>query len=189
MPDKTLTIMKYSIEWLQNQIENNLTTEYLCFWGHTPKQQNQVDKACFSQWYPSPFTVDGTVYHTAEHWMMAKKSVLFNDSEALEKILASLKPGYAKAIGREVKNFDFKTWDSASYKIVVDGNYHKFSQDKVLKEYLLNTGNKVLVEASPVDAIWGIGLAQDDPDVSNPLKWKGTNLLGFALMEVRDLLE
>ncbi|HYG16913.1 MAG TPA: NADAR family protein [Bacteroidia bacterium] len=180
--------MKYSINWLQNQIQNNSTFDYLCFWGHTPKKPNQVDKSCFSQWYPSPFTVEDTLYHTAEHWMMAKKAMFFDDTEALEKILSSPKPGNTKAIGREVKNFDYKKWDSESYKIVVEGNYHKFLEDNVLKEYLLSTGSKILVEASPVDIIWGIGLAQDDLDALDPLKWKGTNLLGFALMEVRDYL-
>ncbi len=94
----------------------------------------------------------------------------------------------AKALGREVKHFDPAVWEAASYAIVVEGNRHKFSQNQALKSYLINTNEKILVEASPADAIWGIGLPQDAKEALNPFEWRGNNLLGFALMEVRDLL-
>jgi ribA/ribD-fused uncharacterized protein len=148
-----------------------------------------IDKSCFSQWYPSAFEVDGINYKTAEHWMMAKKAVLFNDNEVLEKILQAQKAAVAKTLGREIRNFDPAVWDASAYSIVIEGNRHKFSQHESFKTFLLKTGNKVIVEASPADAIWGIGLAQDASDAGNPSKWRGTNLLGFALMEVRDLLK
>jgi len=181
--------MEYSVNWLQNQIEQGLQVEYLFFWGYTKKQEGIIDKSCFSQWYPSLFEVVGITYKTAEHWMMAKKASLFHDSEALESIMAAEKPAVAKAIGREVKNFDAALWSASAYSIVVEGNLYKFSQRDELKSYLLKTGNKIIVEASPSDAVWGIGLAQDAKDAINPFKWRGTNLLGFALMEVRDLLK
>lgn len=180
--------MKYSLKWLQRQIEQNIPVEYFFFWGHTQKKENTIDKSCFSQWYPAVFTVEGKVYATAEHWMMAKKAELFNDNETMEKILAVEKPAVAKALGREVKNFNENVWADASYKIVVEGNRHKFSQHESLKSFLLHTDNKIIVEASPPDTIWGIGLSQDAKEAQNPFTWKGTNLLGFALMEVRDIL-
>ena len=181
--------MNYSVNWLEQQIRNNIAVEYLFFWGHTPNQPNSIDKSCFSQWYPSPFSVEGITYFTAEHWMMAKKAELFNDQQIFEKIITEPKPGAVKAFGREIKNFDDEIWKAAAFEIVVEGNRHKFSQNNLIKEYLVNTGNKILAEASPTDFIWGIGLAQDNEDATNPDSWKGTNLLGFALMEVRDLLK
>ena len=180
--------MKYSNAWLKKEIESGKHIEYLFFWGHTPKKESIIDRSCFSQWYPSPFEKDGLIYPTAEHWMMAKKAILFNDEEILPKIIGASKPAIAKALGREVKNFDAGKWTSAAYQIVIDGNYLKFSQHDALKKFLLQTNNKVIVEASPVDAIWGIGLAHDHKHASNPFHWRGTNLLGCALMEVRDML-
>lgn len=120
--------------------------------------------------------------------MMYQKAVLFGDNSAAEKLLSASNPGEAKAIGREVLNFDQAKWDQHRFEIVVSANIAKFSSDPELKEFLLNTGNRVLAEASPVDKIWGIGLAEDNPASENPNQWKGANLLGFALMEVRDQL-
>lgn len=180
--------MKYSLDILKKHIEAEQPVEYLFFWGHTQKQEGVVDKSCLSQWFPAPFTVGGATYSTAEHWMMVKKALLFGDNTAYEQILAADKPGAAKAIGRSVKNFDADIWQKESYTFVVEGSYHKFSQHAPLKEFLIRTGKKVIVEASPTDFIWGIGLSQDSKEAMNPFKWKGTNLLGFALMEARDRL-
>ncbi len=181
--------MKYSLRWLQSEIEKGVHFEYLFFWGHNPKKEAVVDKSCYSQWYPAPFTVNDISYATAEHWMMAKKALLFNDEDIFQKIIVAEKPAVAKALGREVRNFDSAVWDSSAYSIVVEGNRHKFSQNENLLKFLLSTGNKVLVEASPADSIWGIGLPQDSNEAMNPFRWRGTNLLGFALMEVRDSLK
>ena len=97
--------MKYSIDWLKNQIENGLHPEYLLFWGHSQKLAGVTDKSCFSQWWPVPFIVDGTTYATAEHWMMAKKALLFNDKESFDLISTAKTPAAAKKLGRAVKNF------------------------------------------------------------------------------------
>jgi len=180
--------MKYSINWLKDQINSGVEPNYFFFWGHTPKQEGITDKSCLSQWFPQPFKVDNVLYATTEHWMMAGKAKLFNDADALSKILATEKPGAAKTIGREVKNFNDTVWKQHAYNIVVEGNYHKFSQNDSLKSFLLTTGNKIIVEASPRDCIWGIGLSQNSENAMNPFTWRGTNLLGFALMEVRDQL-
>lgn len=181
--------MKYSTNWLNEKIKDGYQANYLFFWGHTQKQENIIDKACFSQWYPMPFVVDGTTYLTAEHWMMAKKAQLFKDTENVRNILDAKTPNEAKKFGREVNNFDSAVWEANAYEFVVEGNFHKFLQSEHLKKYLLSTNEAVIVEASPVDFIWGIGLSQGENDAFNPLKWKGRNLLGFALMEVRDKLK
>jgi ribA/ribD-fused uncharacterized protein len=178
--------MPYSTTWLLQQPPAE--TKYLFFWGHTPKQKGVVDKSCFSQWFPAAFDVAGDIYVTAEHWMMAEKARLFGNEEVRQRILAAKHPAEAKKLGREVTGFDPQVWNEQKYELVTAGNYYKFSQHSTLKDYLLNTGSRVLVEASPVDAIWGIGLATDHPDSLQPARWPGQNLLGFALMEVRDQL-
>lgn len=125
---------------------------------------------------------------TAEHHMMYQKAILFADEGSAKRLLSAKNPGEAKAIGREVSGFDQEIWNEHRFNIVVNANLSKFSSTPKLKEFLLSTGDRVLVEASPVDKIWGIGLAQDNPSCENPNSWKGENLLGFALMEVRDQL-
>jgi ribA/ribD-fused uncharacterized protein len=159
---------------------------YLCFWGHRPRADGAPSASCFSQWYPSPFTVDGVRYATAEHWMMAGKARLFADETALAKVLANDDPSAAKAVGRGVRGFDEARWCAHRFDLVVEGNLAKFSQHPALQSFLLSTGDRVLVEASPVDPIWGIGLAATDPRAGDPAQWSGLNLLGFALMRVRE---
>ncbi len=161
--------------------------KYVCFWGHQ-ERDGQVTKSCFSQWYNSMFKENGNEFLTAEHYMMYHKAKLFDDEHACQRILSATTPGEAKAIGREVVGFNQAVWDEKRFEIVVRANAAKFSQNSELKAFLLNTGSRVLVEASPVDAIWGIGLAQDDPATETPATWRGLNLLGFALMEVREQL-
>ncbi|GAB2884260.1 NADAR family protein [Microbulbifer echini] len=166
---------------------NGNKVKYLYFWGHQ-ENGSKVTKRCFSQWYNSTFEKDGNQYITAEHYMMYHKAKLFGDSNACKKVLTSTTPNEAKRIGRQVIGFKQEIWEEKRFEIVVNANLAKFSQNPALKEFLLNTGNRVLVEASPVDTIWGIGLAQDDLSAQDPNTWRGLNLLGFALMEVRALL-
>lgn len=174
-------------EALLTYIEKGNSVEYLFFWGHQ-KPKEGVSKSCFSQWFESYFSHDGIYYPTAEHFMMAEKARLFKDDKTLKKILAAKKPGEAKKLGREIKDFDDDLWQTNRFEIVVKANYLKFKQNTDLKDFLLKTGSRVLVEASPVDPIWGIGMAADNPMVGNPESWKGLNLLGFALMSVRNSL-
>lgn len=162
---------------------------YLPFWGHTPKSHNTVCKSCFSQWYDAPFKDNGVLYKTAEHYMMAQKAKLFNDQNAYQKILQCSHPKTAKSIGREIIGFSEAIWIKHRFDIVVAGNIAKFAYHPDLRVYLINTGDRVLVEASPVDAIWGIGLAADHHAVENPSQWRGLNLLGFALMQARNVLK
>lgn len=162
---------------------------YLYFWGHKTSADGRVTKACFSQWYPAAFTIDGVVYKTAEHWMMAAKARLFGDDESLGEILRAAEPRAAKALGRKVKNFDETLWKAEARRLVTQGNVAKFGQHPELKAFLLGTGAAVLVEASPFDRIWGIGMKADDARACDPQTWQGQNLLGFALMDVRQTLE
>jgi len=180
--------MSYNLNWLKNKFDNGEPLKYIFFWGHSNKTQDEIGKFVFSQWYPSSFTVDGVEYQTAEHWMMAQKAGLFGDHEISERILKATKPGEVKELGRKIKGFDEIKWNEEKFEIVKTGNIHKFNQNKKLKEYLLNTADRIIVEASPTDSIWGIGLAQDSKMIENPHTWKGANLLGFAIMAARDLL-
>lgn len=176
-----------NIEQLRNEYACGKRFKYMFFWGH--KENKKVTKACFSQWYECKFTVDGVEYHTAEQYMMAQKAVLFGDKEVLQKIMSADNPAVYKSLGRQIRNFDEKIWNEHKFQIVVNGNMAKFSQNPELLDFLLKTGDRILVEASPYDRIWGIGKSKDDFDIENPFKWKGENLLGFALMEVRENLK
>ncbi|MFI6860941.1 NADAR family protein [Streptomyces sp. NPDC050421] len=162
--------------------------KYLLFWGHRPRPDGRIGASCLSQWWPSPFTVDGVRYASAEHWMMAGKARLFGDAEAAERAVAAKSPAEAKKVGRLVRAFDGTVWERERYGLVVAGSVHKFGQNPDLGGFLLGTGDRVLVEASPMDRIWGIGLAADDPRAEDPATWRGLNLLGFALMEARAAL-
>ncbi len=180
--------MKYSLDWLLKKQVKNEVLDFLFFWGHQPRKDGELGISCLSQWWISPFDYEGHTYLTAEHWMMAEKAKLFKDSEMFEKILKANNPKSAKSLGRKVQNFDLNIWEENCYGIVKEGNLHKFQSDSNLKSFLLSTSNKIIVEASPYDKIWGIGLKKDNPKSLNPKTWNGTNLLGFALMEVRDEL-
>ncbi|GAA3496909.1 NADAR family protein [Streptomyces prasinosporus] len=159
--------------------------KYLYFWGHRPLPDGRIGASCLSQWWPSPFTVDGVEYATAEHWMMAAKARLFGDAEGERRVLAAGHPSEAKKAGRLVRGFDEEIWRRERFGIVVTGSEHKFAAHGGLRSFLLGTGDRVLVEASPVDRVWGIGLAADDEAAADPARWRGPNLLGFALMEAR----
>ncbi|WIM92748.1 NADAR family protein [Actinoplanes oblitus] len=165
--------------------ESGERVKYLHFWGHTPPRDGSVGASCLSQWSPEGFTVDDTRFASAEHYMMWRKATLFGDTTAAGHILAAAHPRQAKTLGGRVTPFDQQTWDDHRFAIVVAGNLAKFQQDPDSRTFLLRTGDRVLVEASPVDRIWGIGLTRDDPRAEDPSRWRGLNLLGFALMEVR----
>ncbi|MER5752836.1 NADAR family protein [Streptomyces sp. NPDC002088] len=190
-----------SWEALVREVHAGARIKYLHFWGHRPRPDGQVGASCLSQWWPSPFVVDGVAYATAEHWMMAGKARLFGDEEGERRVLVAGHPSQAKKAGRLVRGFDEAIWEGERFRIVVEGSVHKFTADAALRDFLLGTGERsemgvppaegwgrVLVEASPVDRVWGIGLAADDEAAADPERWRGPNLLGFALMEARERL-
>ncbi|MFF8833590.1 NADAR family protein [Streptomyces sp. NPDC015131] len=173
---------------LIEQVSRGERVKFLHFWGHTPRRDGTLGASCLSQWWPSPFTVGGVEYATAEHWMMASKARLFGDAEAERKALGAASPAEAKKAGRLVRGFDETVWKRERFRVVVEGSRHKFGSDPELGAFLRGTGERVLVEASPVDRVWGIGLAADDPRAQTPAHWRGLNLLGFALMKARESL-
>ena len=143
----------------------------------------------FSQWHPSFFQVENITYNCAEQYMMHQKAVVFQDTEMAEKILKAKTPREQKALGRKVRNFDGKVWEDASKKAVYTGNYAKFTQNKALLQILMDTDGTTLVEASPTDTIWGIGLAADDARAYSRSTWRGTNWLGEVLTQLREDLK
>lgn len=181
--------MMYHKEGLIAQYRKQERLKFLFFWGHRPAKDGSITASCFSQWWIAPFEVEGHRYPSAEHWMMVQKALLFGDEDMAKQIRQAASPAQAKQLGRKVQHFEPVVWDEHKYEIVRQGNGHKFTQHAPLGRFLLDTGSRILVEASPVDPVWGIGLAANDPRAENPLQWKGDNLLGFALMEVRDQLQ
>lgn len=173
-----------SVESLCAAVEAGFNPKPIFFWGHTAKE-GVLGNECFSQWYESPFVVGGETFPTAEHFMMAGKARLFGDDRTAARIMASKHPSQVKKLGREVSDFDEARWREHRFEIVAAGSYAKFSQHPQLKAYLLGTGSRVLVEASPTDRVWGIGLGVGDPRTLRPNEWNGLNLLGFALMHAR----
>ena len=169
-------------------IDTGEVFSYRFFWGHRPRKDGKLSDACFSQWWPASFVINGQVYSSAEQWMMVSKARLFGDHEVADQMMAVKDPGKIKALGRKVRGFVQETWDEACFDLVTDGNVAKFGQNARLKKYLLATGDDVLVEASPTDVVWGIGLGRDAPDANDPRAWRGLNLLGFALMQARAVL-
>ncbi|GAA4217428.1 NADAR domain-containing protein [Actinocatenispora rupis] len=177
-----------SVEDLCRATRAGRSLRYLYFWGHRPERGGGVGRGCLSQWWPAAFTVDGVRYTSAEHFMMAGKARLFGDVEMLPRILAATSPAQAKAFGGRVRGFVEEVWREHRSGIVTAANVAKFGQHDDLREYLLATRGRVLVEASPRDRVWGIGLAATDPRAADPARWRGTNLLGFALMRARSTL-
>ncbi|WP_249744420.1 NADAR family protein [Pseudomonas sp. SORT22] len=169
-------------------IDQGLAPQYLYFWGHRQKVEGKPDKSCFSQWFEAGFKEQGLHYPSAEHYMMAGKARLFDDQATLAKILAARTPAEAKKLGREVAGYDDAAWVAERSAIVEQANLLKFEQNPGLRTFLLSTAGQVLVEASPLDSIWGIGLDAKAAQAADPRQWQGLNLLGYALMRVRERL-
>ena len=142
----------------------------------------------FSQWYPCRFEAHGNVFSCAEQYMMHGKALLFDDAATAEKILAANHPRQHKALGRKVTPFDDTIWRREREAIVLAGSRAKFTQNADLRAALLATAGTTLVEASPYDRIWGIGLGAKDPRAQDPSQWRGQNLLGQILTRLRDQL-
>jgi hypothetical protein len=141
-----------------------------------------------SNWYLSDFMVDGILFSSMEQYMMYKKAVLFSDIETAKEILNIKDVGKIKALGRQVKNYNDVIWNGRRQVIIYQGLLEKFHQNQELKERLLKTGDAILAECAVQDKIWGIGLSMKDEQRFTISKWRGQNLLGFALMEVREKL-
>lgn len=176
------------VETLRRAVAGGAVFRYRFFWGHRARKDGQLSDACFSQWWPSRFVASREEYSSAEQFMMAGKARLFEDEDTRRRILAANDPSEVKQLGREVRGFNEAAWARARFDLVTRGNIAKFGQDEALRRYLLDTGDDVLVEASPTDRVWGIGLAREDQRASDPAAWQGLNLLGFALVRARAVL-
>jgi ribA/ribD-fused uncharacterized protein len=176
------------VDELRARVAGGARFAYRHFWGHRARPDGVLTDSVYSQWWPCRFEVDGQAFSSAEQFMMAGKARLFGDEETRAKILAVPDPGKVKALGRQVRGFDEAPWAAARFDLVTRGNLAKFGDDARLRAHLLASGDDVLVEASPLDAIWGIGLAADSPLAGDPAGWRGLNLLGFALVRTRAIL-
>lgn len=165
--------MKKSKRIMKNRAE--ITDKFVFFWG-----------SYYSQWCHSPFEINGITFENAEKWMMYNKALTFGDTEIASYILKLNDPQHIKALGRKVRNFDAKKWAEVAYDIVLEGNIAKFSQNQHMLKELMETGDREIVEASPYDKIWGIGLGMQDPRRFDHSQWEGTNLLGKVLMDTRE---
>ncbi|MDO5518098.1 MAG: NADAR family protein [Clostridium sp.] len=178
----------FTLSGVQAMYKNHENLEYIFFAGHQKTPNGTITKTCLSQWYASPFEMNNVRYKCAEQYMMCEKARLFKDEEAVDEILKAYHPNQMRLIGKRVKNFDDKVWNDKKIQIVKIANLAKFSQNTKLKRYLINTKNKVLVKNVLHDKIWGIGLAKNSELRENPLNWNGDNLLGFILMDIREIL-
>lgn len=156
-----------------------ITNKFLFFYGTAE---------VFSNWHPVAFSMNGVTFRNSEQAMMYYKAKLMGDTTSMVKILNTPDPYAVKKLGREIKPWDDHKWNSDKLNVMVDILVHKFSSE-ALKEALLSTGELELVEASPYDKIWGIGMREDDDGVENKKNWKGQNLLGIALMNARSILK
>lgn len=154
----------------------------VCF--HDPNEENGY----LSNWYMSPFTFDGTLFSSMEQYMMYFKAICFHDEPVAAQILATDDVAEIKTLGRKVSNYNESLWNGVRQIIVYEGLLAKFSQNEDLKKKLKVTGNALLAECAVKDCIWGIGLSMRDSDRFDKAKWKGQNLLGYALMIVREKL-
>lgn len=180
----------YDLKWLLEKANNSEPIEYLFFWGHQPKSDGSLTDACLSPWYDnnSAFEIDGITYRSAEQWLKSEKARLFDDDEMVHRIRKAKTAAKAEKLGRLVQPYDEKKWFKHARDLFVQGNLEKFKQNETLKQFLLDTGDKVIAEASPLDKIWGTGFTRSHKKAANPQAWEGANWSGFGLMTVRDLL-
>jgi ribA/ribD-fused uncharacterized protein len=155
-----------------------ITDKYVFFWN-----------GIYSQWHKAEMTIDGIEYNSCEQYMMHQKALVFGDTEIAEQIMEESNPREQKRFGRMIKNFDKAIWDKNCLAIVYKGNIAKFTQNPELKEQMLATEDRIFVEASPLDYIWGVGLDENAEGIDYPSNWLGLNLLGQALTLVKQELK
>jgi len=179
---------KYTIDWLLQKFYNGDELEYLYFLDPAKQDNSDYDTSYFSQRFNSSFEVDDKLFNSIEHWIMYQKAILFEDYSIGNKIINSENIIEARSFERLIRGFDEIVWKRERFRIVFEGNIHKFNQSRNLGELLLKTQNKILVEANPNDKIWGVGMSVEHSDIDNISLWEGQNLYGFILMDVRDFL-
>lgn len=167
-----------------------MNENYIFFYGHEGGDIVNPDKRCLSNFFYCPIVYMDTTFLSSEQLFMYIKATSFGDDIAASRIINHPSPAKCKSVGRKVLNFDVDIWDKVSYGAMYQACFAKFSQNETLRQYLLSTGNKILVEASPYDTIWGIGTSIEEAKLMSPDSWKmrGENRLGKVLMDVRKIL-
>lgn len=178
-------LLTYCRRWLKLEYQANRKHKLL-FFNNNQSSKKELTKACLSQRYQYTFYGHDHEFTSAEHYMMFCKAELFGDYEASEKILKAKGIEEIFQLGRNVQGFKQDIWDKFKYNMVLNNNWLKFEPNPELLSFLLSTGETVLVNACKDDVIWGIGLTASDPDAKDPMKWRGYNLLGFALTQIRE---
>lgn len=184
--NKSSAVLPRNLQEARNFEQQGKEIPLHMFWGHCPEPDGSIGAGCLSQWWEAPFEENGIIFRTCEHYMMYRKAILFHDIDTSQRILNARTPREAKMLGRKVRGFKDPVWESERFQVVVQGNAQKFSQHAALRAYLMGTRGRLLVEASPYDRVWGIGMSRNDVRAQSPGKWLGSNLLGFALSHVRD---
>lgn len=165
------------------RIMDQTDQEFICF--HKPEEENGY----LSNWYQSGFSFRGTDFYSVEQYMVYRKAIMFGDDAVRNRILSTDDVAEIKLLGRSVRNYNDKLWDGQRQIIVYQGLLAKFVQNDDLRLRLLNTGSAVLAECAVTDKIWGIGLSMDDDRRFLIDQWQGSNMLGFSLMQVRNMLQ
>lgn len=182
----------YSLEKLRQLWNEGDRFQFVYFWQNTKEDvsKEEYNSSCCNQWFPSNFVDEnGRMYNCCEQYMMAQKAIVFGDDDTLQKILSEKNPSKIKKLGRIVKNYNQKIWNSKCQDIVFQGNLYKFTQNEKCRKFLLSVPkDAIFVEASPLDKKWGIRLSEQQPKAKNPLEWQGTNYLGFQITRVRDYI-
>lgn len=176
-----------SVEALVAAVSAGHSFEYLCFYGHT-NTSGLVNASCLSNFYPAQFELDGLRWPSSEHYMMHSKAALFGDTVRMGQIRKAPTCADAKKLGRKVTPYGDASWAAHRYEAVRRACEAKFGQHADLRAFLVGTGDAILVEAAPRDTVWGIGLGAKNDAARDPRQWRGSNLLGFALMDVREAL-
>lgn len=134
-----------------------------------------------SNFYLCPLWYEGHKFHSSEQLFMYLKAKTFEDWDTMKEIIECKTPREAKALGRKVRNYNDKVWDSMRDKCMYITVLAKFMQCREFKEFIIDNSEKTFAEASPYDSIWGIKLSEDDPRALDPSQWKGENRLGKCI--------
>lgn len=162
---------------------NNKKT--IAFFGHGQRQE----WAFMSNFYPCEIEDEGIKFTTSEQYYMYQKAKIMGDVQTADAIIEAKSPSDAKVLGKRIMPFSQILWNQRKTQVMKRALHLKFANSPILKSKLIATGDAILVEASPTDRIWGAGLLNDDPNINDPKKWRGLNLLGRCLMEVREELK
>ncbi len=165
------------------RIKDQTDRDFICF--HKPEEENGY----LSNWYQSRFSFRGTVFSSVEQYMIYRKAIIFGDNAVCNRIMATDDVAEIKLLGRSVRNYNSNLWDGQRQIIVYQGLLARFAQNDELRFRLLNTGSAVIAECAVTDKIWGIGLSMDDDRRFLIDQWRGSNMLGFSLMQVRNMLQ